>query len=42
MIAAADSTPMLAVSNADPERLRQIVEELAEGLEPSAQPSSHP
>ncbi|EID80664.1 MULTISPECIES: type I polyketide synthase [Rhodococcus] len=34
VIAAADSTPMLAVSNVDPERLRQIVEELAEGLEP--------
>ncbi|MFZ2176499.1 MAG: fatty acid synthase subunit beta domain-containing protein [Rhodococcus sp. (in: high G+C Gram-positive bacteria)] len=34
IIAAADSTPMLAVSNVDPDRLRAIVAELAEGLEP--------
>ncbi|MEV0948538.1 fatty acid synthase subunit beta domain-containing protein [Rhodococcus sp. NPDC049939] len=34
VISAADSTPMLAVSNVDPERLRQIVDELAEGLDP--------
>ncbi|WP_070379027.1 type I polyketide synthase [Rhodococcus sp. WMMA185] len=34
VISAADSTPMLAVSNVDPERLRQIVGELAEGLDP--------
>lgn len=31
IIAAADRSPMLAVSNVDPEQLRQIVAELAEG-----------